>query len=146
MPIRKNFLSVNFNQFNEYAEQLEKLNASIKDVFTSAMEEAGKKIADDTEEALANEYLPAKGRYSTGATKRAIIRDPKVEWSGPFAEMGIGFDKTRENVGSLLITGTPKMKPDMKLQKIYMRKYYEREIVEGIEESLQREINRIMKG
>ena len=146
MAKASNFLSINFNQFSEYAEQLEKLEASIKDTFTKVMEEEGKKIAEDTIDALAPEHLPAHGKYSKGRTKAAVIREPKVEWSGTVAEMGIGFDQTKPNAGSWLITGTPKMQPDKPLQKIYRSREYERKIVREIDKALQREIDRIMKG
>ncbi len=146
MAKRKNFISINFNQFNEYAERLEALNVSLKDTFTKVMEEQGKKVAQDTEDALSNANLPAKGRYSKNRTKEAIIREPKVEWSGTVAEMPLGFDHTKPNAGSWLITGTPKMQPDKALEKIYRKNTYEKNMIKSISEELEKEVQKHMKG
>ena len=147
MAKRKNFISIDFNQFNEYAERLEALNVSLKDTFTKVMEEQGKKVAQDTEDALANEHLPAKGKFSRNdRTKEAVIREPKVEWSGTIAEMPLGFDHTKPNAGSWLITGTPKMNPDKALEKIYRKNAYEKNMIKAIAEELEKEVQKHMKG
>lgn len=145
MARRKNKLEIDFRNFSEYAEKLEALEADLQKVFGEAMEEAGLQIAADTIAALGNANLPAGGKYSKGKTKESVIMTPKVTWSGAVGEMPIGFDKTKPGAGGWLITGTPKMKPDYALQKIYSTKGYEKQIRKKIEESLQRAIDERIK-
>jgi hypothetical protein len=110
------------------------------------MEEAAEKVQQDTIAAIQPVNLPGKGRYSTGDTLNTVIRDPKTKWEGSVGEIPIGFDKTKPGAGGWLITGTPKMRPDYALEKIYGTKRYESELKKTIEKALQREIDKIMGG
>lgn len=92
---------------------------NVKPVLTNALEQMAETVADDTMEALAPQHLPAQGRYSTGAIEASVVQNSKVEWSGNRATIGLGFDKSKPNNGQRLITGTPRMKPDIQLQRIY---------------------------
>lgn len=143
---RKKGLYIDFSVFEDFASQLDDLGADLKEVFTDAMEESGQKVARDTKEAVKKAYLPAKGEFSRGDTEKAIVNDPKVEWSGSLGIIGLGFDKTKNGAGGFLITGTPKMKPDYELEKIYSQKKYERDLTKDIMEGLQAEINDRLKG
>ena len=146
MAKRKNSINIDFSCFATYAEKLDRLGANLQDVIGNAMEDAGKKVADDTEKAMAAGNLPAGGMYSTGATENSIIKDPKVEWHGSVGEIGLGFDKTKPGAGGFLITGTPKMRPDAALAEIYSGKRYENTIRKQIKSDLQREIDQRMGG
>lgn len=140
MAGRKSALSIDFSVFEDYAAELEKLGADLKEVFTDVMEQEGETVAEDTKEAVKKAYLPAKGEYSTGDTENSIIMRPKVEWSGFLGEMGLGFDKTKPGAGGFLITGTPRMQPDHELEKIYSQKKYERNLRKDMMDYLQAEI------
>ena len=142
MAARKSSIEIDFGVFEALAEQLEKLGADIKETFSDAMEEEGKKVAEDTKAAVAAANLPAGGKYSTGDTAKTIIMDPKVEWSGSLGTIGLGFDKTKPGAGGWLITGTPKMRPDYELEKIFTHKKYERDMKKRIMEDLQEEIDK----
>ena len=146
MAKRKSMLSIDFSNFSDYAERLDELGADLKKVFADAMEQAAETVQEDTLEALESAYLPADGIYSKGITKQQVITNAKVEWSGYVGEIGLGFDKSKPGAGGFLITGTPKMQPDYKLEDIYGRKKYENQIKKDIEEVLQAEIDRIMGG
>ena len=146
MAKRKSMLSIDFSNFSDYAEKLDELGADLKKVFADAMEQAAETVQEDTLEALESAYLPADGIYSKGITKQQVITNAKVEWSGYVGEIGLGFDKSKPGAGGFLITGTPKMQPDYKLEDIYGRKKYENHIKKDIEEVLQAEIDRIMGG
>lgn len=139
---RKSIIQIDFGVFEELADQLEGLGADLKECFADAMEKEGKKVAEDTVAAVASANLPAKGAYSTGDTQKAIIMQPKVEWSGSEAAIGLGFDKTKPGAGGFLITGTPKMQPDYALEKIFTQKKYERDMKKRIMESLQDQIDK----
>ena len=75
-----------------------------------------------------------------------MIRDAKVQWQGMLGEIPIGFDKTMPGAGGWLITGTPKMRPDYKLEDIFSRRSYEKKIMKQIEEHLQEEIDERIGG
>lgn len=146
MAKRKSMLSIDFSNFSDYAEKLDELGADLKKVFADAMEQAAETVQEDTMDALDSANLPADGIYSKGTTKEQVIKNAKVEWSGYVGEIGLGFDKSKPGAGGFLITGTPKMQPDYKLEDIFGRKKYENQIKKDIEEVLQDEIDRIMGG
>lgn len=146
MAKRKSMISMDFSNFADYAEKIDKLGGNLQKVFTDAMEQAAETVQVDTIDAMASANLPAGGKYSQGDTEASIIRDAKVVWHGSVGEIGLGFDKTRPGAGGFLITGTPKMKPNYALEDIYGRKKYENRLKKDIEEVLQDEIDRIMGG
>lgn len=145
MAARKNSINIDFSVFSDYAEELDKLGADLKEIFTDVMEQEGETVAEDTKDAVQKGNLPAGGKYSQGDTERAIIAQPKVEWSGELGEMGLGFDKTLPGAGGFLITGTPKMQPVQELVDIYGRKSYERKMTEDIMDYLGAEIDDRLK-
>ena len=143
---RKQMISIDFSNFVEYADKLDQLGASLKEVFSKAMEKAAEKVQADTIAALEKAHLPATGKYSSGDTKDSVITNPLTRWEGSVGEIGLGFDKTKPGAGGFLITGTPRMRPDYALERIYGTKRYENELRKQIEKSLQQEIDRIMGG
>ena len=130
MASRKNSLSIDFSNFAEYAERLDELNADLKEIFQDAMEQAAETVEWDIMDALADANLPALGKYSQGM----------------LGEIPIGFDKTMPGAGGWLITGTPKMRPDYKLEDIFSRRSYERKIKKQIDGHLQEEIDERLGG
>lgn len=146
MAKRKSMISIDFSNFSDYAEKLDKLGRDLQNIFTDAMEQAAETVQYDTIDAMAKGNLPAGGKYSQGDTEASIIRDAKVVWRGSVGEIGLGFDKTRPGAGGFLITGTPKMQPNRALEDIYGRKKYENQLKKDIEEVLQDEIDRSMGG
>ena len=146
MAKRKNSLNIDFSAFAEYAEKLDKLGVNLKPVFGEAMENAAKKVEEDTRSALADANLPAGGIYSTGDTIASIVTDAKVDWHGSYGEISLGFDKSKPGAGGFLITGTPKMLPNRKLEDIYGRRKYESEIRKQIREDLDKAVKKYMGG
>lgn len=142
MAARKSAIEIDFGVFENLADQLEKLGADLKETFSDVMEEEGKKVAEDTKAAVAAANLPAGGKYSTGETEKSIIMSPKVEWSGSVGSIGLGFDKTQRGAGGFLITGTPRMRPDYALEKIYGQKKYESDMRKHIMKGLQDQIDK----
>lgn len=129
---KRNKFSIDWSQFEEYAVELEKYGQSVKGAFTDVMEQEAETVQQDTKDAVAKSHLPAQGRYSKGTTEQAIDLYPKAEWNGTLGSIGLGFDKTKPNAGTLLITGTPKMRPDRELEKIYVNKKYVNEMTKDI--------------
>ena len=136
---------ISSNPFAYYIEQLDKLNADIKKIMTDALEESGETIANDTVEAVADAHLPAQGKYSKDKTVASIIMNPTVEWSGSVAELPVGFDKTKPGAGGWLITGTPRMRPDYELERIYVQKRYVNKIQRDINKRLENELSKRIK-
>jgi hypothetical protein len=146
MAARKSMISVDFSAFSDYAERLDKLGGDLKTIFADAMEQAAETVEYDTVDAVASSNMPAGGKYSQGDTEASIIHDAKVEWSGSVAEIGLGFDKTKSGAGGFLITGTPKMRPNYALEKIYGTKKYENQLKRDIEDVLKDEIEQRLGG
>lgn len=142
----KNRIKLEIGGFDDLITKLDELQADVKPVLTNALEQAGETVGEDTAEAMANSNLPAKGKYSTGNTKETVLNNPKVKWSGSLAEMGVGFDKLKNGVGTLLITGTPRMAPNRALEKIFVNKRYMKELNSDISEILSDAIVRKMEG
>lgn len=124
----RNTLKLELSGFKELLARLDKLGGDVPGVVEDALTQAAGTIADDTLAALANANLPAGGKFSGGDTKAAVVTNPRVEWSGTTASVGVGFDYDKPGAGGLLITGTPKMKPDYALQKMYKKKGYMQKI------------------
>lgn len=146
MAKRKRMIDIDFSNFADYADRLDRLGADLQKVFTDAMEEAAEKVQEDTIEAMSSANLPARGKYSQGETEESIIRDVKVVWHGSVGEIGLGFDKTKPGAGGFLITGTPKMRPNYRLEDIYGRKKYENQLKKQIVKVLQEAIDKRMGG
>lgn len=125
---KRNTLKLTTSGFEELITKLDELGGDIMSVVEDALTQAGETIGEDTVEAVDNAYLPAKGKYSKGDTKKSVIRNPKVEWNGTIASVEVGFDYSKKGAGGFLITGTPRMKPDYELQKIYKKKPYMKQI------------------
>lgn len=139
-------LSIEFNGFAEYAEKIDRLGGDLQPIFDKALTQAGETIQADTMAALADTNLPAGGKYSTGDTKASVITNIVVNWLGTVGEMPVGFDKSKPGSGGFLITGTPRMRPDMALNKIYRQSGYSRKIKKQIEDIFQAEVKRLMGG
>ena len=90
--------------------------------------------------------LPAKGKYSTGDTKRSIDKSMAVEWEGHTASIKVGFDFSKSGTTSIfLMYGTPKMKPVSGLKSAIYGAKTKREIAEVQAEALNDVIKRIME-
>lgn len=143
---RRNKLAFDISSFANLIEQLEEAQADVKEVLTEAFESAGEDIGVRTKEAMADKFLPAKGEYSQGDTEKTVILNPKAKWHGSAIEIGVGFDKTKNGVGSLLITGTPRMRPDYELEKIFVNKKYMKQLTKQIGDDLTEVISENMGG
>ena len=140
MAARKQGISIDFSAFSDLIEQLEKLGANIEDIIADAMEQTAETVEVDTVAAMASANLPAGGKYSQGETMASIVRNAKARKNGVSVEIDIGFDKTKPGAGGFLITGTPKMRPNYALEKIYGSKKYENDLKKDIDQLLQDEI------
>lgn len=139
-------LNFDTSPFEELIEKLDGLGGDIKSVITDALEQAAETIEWDTKDAMQATNLPAKGEYSTGDTEKSIVSNSKIEWEGTTASVAVGFDYGKNGAGGLLITGTPKMKPNRALNKIYTSKKYMKDIQNDIAEIINDAIVEKMEG
>ena len=140
----RNTLKLDMSGFEQLLVKLDGLNGDVNSIVTKALTEAGQRIAEDTHAAMANNNLPAGGKYSSGRTEEAIVDNPQVEWSGMKASIEVGFDFGKPGAGGFLITGTPKMKPNQALNKIYKGKKYMKEIQDQMGEIVDEAISNAM--
>ena len=132
--------------FEDLAARFDELGGDLQAFFTDQLEQIGETVGEDTLEAVRASNLPAGGKYSKGDTAKSIIQTPKVCWTGYIGSLPLGFDYAKPGAGGFLITGTPRMKPDYKLEDIYARKKYCARLMKEISDALSEEIAERMKG
>lgn len=142
----KNMLKLDTRGFDDYVAKLQKLKADLKPIFTDALTQAAETITKDTINGMKDQYLPAHGEYSRGDTKKSIVRNLRIGWIGMVGEVAVGFDFSKPGAGGLLITGTPKMRPDEELNRIYKDKKYMTNIKKDMIKIFQDEIDKRMGG
>lgn len=113
-------------------KRLEELGGDVKKATADALQQAAEKIRDDTLDALNPANLPAHGQYSTGATRKSVAEVEPVKWEGTVASVPVGFDFSKPGAGGYLISGTPRMRPDPVLHKMYKQKKY----MEGVQDGM----------
>ena len=143
---KKNTLNLDTSGIEALITRLEGLGGDVKSAVEDALEQAAETINNDTREAMQTSNLPAGGKYSRGNTLKSIVENPKVSWNGTQAEIGVGFDYSKPGAGGLLITGTPRMKPNAALQQIYKRKTYMSKIQADMAEVVDDYIRQKMEG
>lgn len=144
---RRNKLHFDISAFERQIEQLEEVGGDVNAVLTEALEAAGEDIGVRTKEAMDEANLPAGGKYATPETIDSVIINPTAEWKSTTAvEIGVGFDKLKPGVGGLLISGTPKMSPVPELEKIYVNKQYQKELMKQIGDDFAAAITEKLEG
>ena len=130
----RNTLRLDTSGFTEMLRKLDSLGGDVKKAVADSLTQAAKTISKDTEEAISDKNLPAQGRYSQSDTKESIIQDAHVQWEGLVGWVPVGFDFSKPGAGGFLITGTPRMRPDYALNKMYKQRKYMRQIQSDIGE------------
>lgn len=130
----RNTLKLDTKGLEPLIKKLDSIGGDVKGAVNTALTKAAQTIAESTENAISTANLPAGGKYSKDTTKESIIRDAQVRWEGDTAWVPVGFDFSKPGAGGFLITGTPRMKPDYELNKIYKQKRYMNLIQKGMEE------------
>lgn len=142
---KRNTLRLDTSGFEELITKLDSINGNAKKAVTDALLQAAETVRDDTADALATQYLPHQGVYSTGETKASIAK-PEVIWEGTTAVAPVGFDYGEDGAGGYLISGTPRMQPDPKLEEIYTRKRYMKKLQNDMQEVISDYITDTMEG
>lgn len=117
-------------------ENLKNAGVNVRKTISDELKAASDRYTMDTHLAMSDQYLPAHGKYRTGKTAESIIDNPAVQWEGDVASVPVGFDFSKHTAAIFLIYGTPKMKPDAQLNKIYSDSYA-KEIIKKINDHLE---------
>ena len=144
----RNTMSLDMKGFNELLTKLDEAGGDLKKVVTEALNEAGAKIGEDTATAVQKSNLPARGKFSQGDTAETVVMNPKVEWSGDEAAIGVGFDFGKKGAGGFLIKGyyqnyhgTPRhMAPQPQLNAMYTGKGYMKQIQNDMKKVVMKEL------
>jgi len=143
---QRNTLKLSTAGFDGLLKRLDSLGGDLRKAVDEALTKASHTITVSTENALAAQNLPAQGKYSKSTTQEQIIRDAQVRWEGDTAWIPVGFDFSKPGAGGYLITGTPRMKPDYELNRIYKQKKYMNLIQKGMEEIVMNYVINAMEG
>lgn len=149
-------MKLEYAGFNELVAKYEGLGGDVKKLVTKELEKIGRKVGEDTSEAIRDSHLPAHGRFHSKAreTEKAVVKNPKADNLGQYIiSVGVGFDFEAEGAGGYLIKGyyqnyhgTPRhMDYDKRLNDMYVKRKYMREIETEMQADVAREIKKLME-
>ena len=143
----RNRIGLQFDGWEDYIAKLDKLGGTqaMKKGVEEALIESKKHVNPLIEKSMGK--LPAKGKYSTGATKESIDDEMSVEWVGMTGEIKVGFDFAKSGPKSIfLMYGTPKMKPVSGLKSAIYGAKTQKEVAEIQEKVLSDYVKKVMEG
>ena len=133
-----------FPDLTKILRKLDQLTGECIVVAQDVLLQAAETVQEDVREAVSNANLPAQGKYSKGETAAAIC-DPHVETDGYVLRAPIGFDFSKGGAGGYLISGTPHMKPDNALHRIFREKKYMKQLEKDMVESVMDKVEEALK-
>ena len=143
----RNRIGLKVAGFEEYMERLDKIGGTdaMKKGVEKALVESKAYVNPQIEKAI--NRLPAGGVYSTGATKKSIDKDERVDWRGMTGEIKVGFDFKKSGLTSIfLMYGTPRMRPVAGLKSAIYGSKSQKEVAKIQGEALEKVIKEIMEG
>lgn len=144
---KKSKFGIQVEGFDELMAKLDKIGGSpaMKKGVDEALIKSKEYVTNELDKAIVK--LPAKGKYSTGATKRSLDKSSKVDWSGLVASTKVGFNLKESGLTSIyLMYGTPKMKPVKGLKSAVYGAKSKKEVTRIQSEAINKVINDIMGG
>ena len=147
LEVARNKIGLQFEGWEDYIAKLDELGGTqtMKKGVEEALIESKKHVNPLIEQAMTK--LPARGKYSTGDTKKSIDDDLSVEWNGMTGEIKVGFDFSKSGTTSIfLMYGTPRMKPVSGLKSAIYGAKTKKEIAEIQEKVLSDVIKKVMEG
>lgn len=102
---KKNKFSLDFSNFADYAEKLDKLGGNLKKTADRALQESYDYVTENVENKI-------RSHHRTGETEKSLLTQSKVEWTGNTASIDVGFDIKNGGLPSIfLMYGTPRHGP-----------------------------------
>jgi len=125
-------------------------------VLAAKIEAAGADLQDAADEALkaTHDYITPQlssgiaGHVQSGDTRDSLEKTPQVTWKSPLlAQVNIGFNLADGGWPSIfLMWGTPKMKPDMSLQRAAFGPKIKREVARIQKEAMEAYLRKVLRG
>lgn len=144
-------LSLDFTEFTDLLERLEKVQGNLKEVAEETLSKSFDVITPKIKLAIQDNNLPAQGKYSKQHTKKSLIENKKITWERTTASIDVGFDFKKSGLVSIYLMygtkvhGTPRMAPAKGLKKAILD-IYDDEIQRIEKEVLQKAINKAVTG
>lgn len=86
-------MSITFDGFEKLAAELDKQGQELKPAVNEALEETQKYIQQNLEAATSVYQNGGKKGYADGDMVNAIIKEPRIDWSGSVASVKVGFSQ-----------------------------------------------------
>lgn len=141
MATKKKF-QLEFEGWEELAEQFRDLGGDTKELTEKVLKATHEYITPKIHEKMQTSNLPAQGKYSQGNTKKQIIDDVNIEWTGTSATVDVGFSLDKGITPIFLIYGTPTMNAAKGLKNVIYGTQTKNEVAEIQEKIFVDEINR----
>lgn len=140
----KNKMSIEFEGFDNVIKKMEQLNGNIKNITEKGLTETHKIVTKKANEAVQNSNLPAKGKYSTGLTKKTLKKEANITWNSTEASVEVGFSISKGGLASIfMIYGTPRYMKNQKMYNAFWSKKTHDEVIEKQEEIFFDELRRL---
>lgn len=138
----KKKFQLEFDGWEELAEQFRELGGDTKQLTEKVLTATHEHITPKIHEKMQTSNLPAQGKYSTGESKKQIIDDVNIEWTGTGATVDVGFSLDEGITPIFLIYGTPTMNAVKGLKNAIYGTKTKTEVAEIQEQIFVEEINR----
>ena len=91
--------------FEQYMAKLDEIGGStaMKKGIDGALKASKEYINPQINKAMTTGNLPAKGKYSTGETKKSIDTDMNVEWEGTLGSIKVGFNFKQSGLTRIML-------------------------------------------
>ncbi|MBC9722086.1 MAG: hypothetical protein H9W82_12500 [Lactobacillus sp.] len=131
---------------DELIAKFEKMSkGALEPAMTEGLKDVQNYLNERLDKTLVNAKLPAQGKYSTGDTKKSIVRDQVVTKENDSISIKLGFNLKESGLTSIyLMYGTPRMAPAKGLHAVFNGAKSRREAKEIFEQRVQKEIKKIM--
>lgn len=126
--------------FDSILKRMKKLEMDSKKAAEKALIETHKEVTNRVDESLADQYMPAHGKYSVGEMKNMLKRKADVKWVGTCAEVSVGFDLKEYLVPLYVIYGTPMMSKNVQLYNALFSSKTKKKVTELQKEVFQKMI------
>lgn len=141
-----NKIKIDLSELEAYQKRLEELagGAAVKRGFESALKATQNVIARNVGAAMMK-------HVETGETKRSIIDNAAVEWTGDVASVDVGFRISKGGLPSIFLMygtklhGQPHITPDRNLYNAVYGAKVRKQILQIQKEAFEKVIERVMK-
>lgn len=144
MAKRKRY-SIRVEGLDYLMAKLERLNGDSKKIAEECLNAGHKIITPKAIEASQKANLPAKGRYSTGRTKRSTKLNESVEWKGNVGKEDVGYSISEGGLAWIfMMWGTPRHMKNKKMWSAFYGAKTKREVSEAQKKIFFDEYRRLM--